>query len=958
MRRPPEGPAGPATLLLLLCLPGLGPSAAPRSLAAPPPPCSVDGGVVDPTRCAGYSATDATNALQAALHSGAHTVLLRNLGTPWLVSSVLWLGSNQTLAFSSGAVIEAKRWAPYWNQSNVDRPHPLISTAQAGSFNITLRGASGAGLRMHKQDYMNPKLYPVHNEWRYGLQLSSGSRGIRVFDLTIESTGGDGICMSYAVSDVHIARVTLNDNYRNALTITNAKDVIVEDTILSNTSGTGPSAGVDIEPDWPWTDLSNITFRRCQFLHNSGPGFSMSTGGLKAWNRTKFAGVPRCARARNNTACPMSVSIEQSHVEGLSATPKPCASPCEGAPGGGPPAADCHLFDCAGCSTNCVGETQGEQFGITFAGIRGGDEGAPGSFRVSDTTISNTALSGLLVSEKAATGAVFVLSNVTLDHTAANLTSYANWIWKAKGNPGWLNSPVVIQSDTPADFGNPGGIVLDGVTIVDDRPRPWLTTFIDPTTRLESIVGTVEVRTTVASKNAACSIEAGTPADQEDLGAVEVICATSSSARQQTSSVKMDDGAWVPFADFGVPAEGAYGLAAFRLPGRSGSYLSVSDFFGNTSSIWVNDQPNGSYSRFQTLPSRAGHAFLKIKMGGAAGTITHLFLCNYRTWPASGPCVGSGVLSAHEGDKGCPAITPTNSTLWEWDQGRGKFVLAQKILTHGTNSADAFTIAGQQYLAVANAHRNITNRIAEGTVNSTVYRWETARRQFVPVQQILTHSALDVKAFVIDTQHYLAFANSPVFAKSQWSPVFKWSVTSKRFEPYQNLTGTQGATGLEPFSVGDDYFLAVANRLCLRTGHRCNSTIYRWNASKLWEPHQTITSHGAYDWEFFSRAGSSFLALANHMDRSVNKAFPCDVDSVIYEYNTTSKMFVASQQLQTFGAEQIRHFTTNGSDFLAVAQFPGDAASTNPNVSSKVWVFKSDDAAPRKWEPLPEMGQR
>ena len=34
-------------------------------------------------------------ALQAALHSGAHTVLVRNLGTPWLVTSVLWLGSNQ-----------------------------------------------------------------------------------------------------------------------------------------------------------------------------------------------------------------------------------------------------------------------------------------------------------------------------------------------------------------------------------------------------------------------------------------------------------------------------------------------------------------------------------------------------------------------------------------------------------------------------------------------------------------------------------------------------------------------------------------------------------------------------------------------------------------------------------------------------------------------------------------------
>ena len=184
------------------------------SVAPPAPPlCPVEGGVVDPTRCAGYSAEDATAALQAALHSGAHTVLVRNLGTPWLVTSVLWLGSNQTLLFSPGAVIEAKRWAAYWNDTKpVTRPHPLLSTGQAGSTNVTLQGAAGAALRMHKRDYMNSTLYPFHNEWRYGLHLSGGSRHIQVYDLTIASAGGDGICLSYAVSDIHIARVVLDDN--------------------------------------------------------------------------------------------------------------------------------------------------------------------------------------------------------------------------------------------------------------------------------------------------------------------------------------------------------------------------------------------------------------------------------------------------------------------------------------------------------------------------------------------------------------------------------------------------------------------------------------------------------------------------------------------------------------------------------------------------------------------------
>jgi hypothetical protein len=299
------------------------------------------------------------------------------------------------------------------------------------------------------------------------------------------------------------------------------------------------------------------------------------------------------------------------------------------------------------------------------------------------------------------------------------------------------------------------------------------------------------------------------------------------SSRAATLAVKADDGGarFVPFADFGVPAEGAYGLAAFSLEGRRGrTFLAVSDFFGGSSSIWSDDQPNGSYSLSQTLPSHAGHAWATMNLGGAAaaGTVTHLFLCNYRTWP----CTPHGPVPPGCQSPFAKGITPTNSTLWRWDQVRGTFVLAQEILTHGTNAAEAFVIGGRHYLAVANAHRNVSSRVTEGTVNSTIYRWDAAGGRFAPVQSILTHSALDVKHWRIGGGDYLGFANSPVFSPAeQWSPVFKWD--GSRFAPYQNLTGTSGATGLEPFSVGGDSYQAVANRLCPRTGHLCDSTIYR-----------------------------------------------------------------------------------------------------------------------------------
>ena len=205
----------------------------------------------------------------------------------------------------------------------------------------------------------------------------------------------------------------------------------------------------------------------------------MAPGGIKAWNRSQYPGAPHCGRAQNNTACPISVSIEQCHVEGLGPS-APCSSPCPGPPGGAPAAADCRLFDCAEANFSDPTIADGEMFGITFSGIRTDGQGAAGSFRVADTTIANTPcaahpdslrcqrrrvfgsaesavhrrLSGLLLSEKAADGALFIISNVTLLNTAVNLTSYANWIWRAKGNKGWLNSPVIIQNDSPATYGS------------------------------------------------------------------------------------------------------------------------------------------------------------------------------------------------------------------------------------------------------------------------------------------------------------------------------------------------------------------------------------------------------------------------------------------------------------------------------------------------------------------------
>ncbi|XP_023571906.1 thrombospondin-type laminin G domain and EAR repeat-containing protein [Octodon degus] len=46
--------------------------------------------------------------------------------------------------------------------------------------------------------------------------------------------------------------------------------------------------------------------------------------------------------------------------------------------------------------------------------------------------------------------------------------------------------------------------------------------------------------------------------------------------------------------------------------------------------------------------------------------------------------------------------------------------------------------------------------------------------------------------------------------------------------------------------------------------HNIDSVIYKWNPSaQRFEPHQSIATSGAYDWEFFTVGPYSFLVVAN-----------------------------------------------------------------------------------------------
>ena len=208
----------------------------------------------------GYDSEDSTEFIQKALASGAKKVILDRQAGPWYTLP-LKMPSNIEFVLEPGVELVAKRGA---FRGIRDYLLELSSVT-----NVIVRGGEGSALRMWKCDYQKPPYEP--GEWRHALTLRKGCRNILVENLRMLQSGGDGIGVSG--TDITIRNCVCDGNHRQGMSVFSAENLLVENCVFSNTSGTAPQAGVDLEPDHGYEKLKNIVFRNCVSYGNAGAGF-------------------------------------------------------------------------------------------------------------------------------------------------------------------------------------------------------------------------------------------------------------------------------------------------------------------------------------------------------------------------------------------------------------------------------------------------------------------------------------------------------------------------------------------------------------------------------------------------------------------------------------------------------------------------------------------------------------
>ncbi|XP_040004914.1 thrombospondin-type laminin G domain and EAR repeat-containing protein [Xiphias gladius] len=261
----------------------------------------------------------------------------------------------------------------------------------------------------------------------------------------------------------------------------------------------------------------------------------------------------------------------------------------------------------------------------------------------------------------------------------------------------------------------------------------------------------------------------------------------------------------------------------------------------------------------------------------------------------------------------------SGSSVYKWRNG--SFQLYQNISTQEARAWKHFTIDDKIFLVVANS------REAEPEL-SVIYRWNRQRRRFLRFQTLETHGALDWEAFQIHNHSFLVVANHRRDSNHNiQSVIYRWNPKTKLFEVNQTLS-TSGAYDWEFFTVGPYHFLVVANTFDGQTT-TISSTIYVW-LDGCFQTFQNIPTVGATDWETFQIDGRFFLAVANSQKVSDSDPSPYSINSTVYELSTLTQTFIRFQDILTHSAVDWEFFTIGDEKFLVVANsYDGSSYSLN-----------------------------
>jgi Right handed beta helix region len=213
------------------------------------------------------------------------------------------------------------------------RPHDQLLRILSDNVRIV---ADGAHVVANRKTYDS-------GEQRHGV-LIYGAHNVTISGLDSSGHSGDGFYIGgppgNPSANIVLENVVADNNRRQGLSITSARNVRVVDSTFSNTNGTSPQYGIDIEPNGPGDAISGIKLRRIHTVRNVGGGVMIELSRLRGTSNKvsidvdghestgdgttlavqsipRLQGLVRYANARSKGAANAGVMLLDPYADGL-----------------------------------------------------------------------------------------------------------------------------------------------------------------------------------------------------------------------------------------------------------------------------------------------------------------------------------------------------------------------------------------------------------------------------------------------------------------------------------------------------------------------------------------------------------------------------------------------------------------------------------------------------------------
>lgn len=202
------------------------------------------------------------NAIAYAYGQGGGTVYIPDGKYLINVDTPLKLKSNVNLNLADNATLKAK--------PTTSDTYAVVKIGNVSNVEIT-----GGNIVGERDEHLG-----TGGEWGHGISIT-GSNNIHVADVSVSDCWGDGIYIGSNTvqnycSNIVIERFKIDRARRNGISLISGKDVTISDGVISNTNGTKPQCGIDIEPNNTSEFLQDILLDNVQTEYSQGYGLKFS----------------------------------------------------------------------------------------------------------------------------------------------------------------------------------------------------------------------------------------------------------------------------------------------------------------------------------------------------------------------------------------------------------------------------------------------------------------------------------------------------------------------------------------------------------------------------------------------------------------------------------------------------------------------------------------------------------